>query len=106
MYNPVDNFIYVKESVLKELEEKEYRANFTLAHELFHFIQCKILGFEFEEVECCKSYEDVEWQANEFAAQLLIPEKYALAQNYDVQFIMEKFEVSEIFANTRRIWHM
>ena len=35
-YNPADNFIYVKESVLEELEKHEYRANFTLAHELFH----------------------------------------------------------------------
>ena len=103
VYNPIDNFIYVKESVLKELEEKEYRSNFTLAHELFHFIQCKILEFEFEDVEYCKSYEDAEWQANEFAAQLLIPTEYAMAQKYDVQFIIEKFEVSEIFANTRRI---
>ena len=33
-YNPSENFIYVKESVLVELENYEYRANFTLAYEL------------------------------------------------------------------------
>lgn len=33
-YNLAENFIYVKESVLEELENHEYRANFTLAHEL------------------------------------------------------------------------
>lgn len=68
-YNPADNFIYVKESVLEELEKHEYRANFTLAHELFHYFQCQVLGFEFEEVENCPSFEDPEWQADEFAAQ-------------------------------------
>ncbi len=71
-YNPADNFIYVKESVLEELEKHEYRANFTLAHELFHYFQCQVLGFEFEEVENCPSFEDPEWQADEFAAQLLL----------------------------------
>ena len=28
-YNPIDNFIYVKISVLEEVETNEYRANFT-----------------------------------------------------------------------------
>ena len=47
--------------VLEELEKHEYRANFTLAHELFHYFQCQVLGFEFEEVENCPSFEDPEW---------------------------------------------
>ena len=75
-YNPSENFIYVKESVLEELENHEYRANFTLAHELFHYFQCQVLGFEFEEVANCRSFEDSEWQADEFAAQLLVTTKY------------------------------
>ena len=46
-YNSVENFIYIKNSVLDEYEEGNYRACFTLAHELFHYIQNNILGFDF-----------------------------------------------------------
>lgn len=74
-YNPADNFIYVKESVLEELEKHEYRANFTLAHELFHYFQCQVLGFEFEEVENCPSFEDPEWQADEFCGSIISSNK-------------------------------
>ena len=61
------HFIYVKISVLEEVEAKEYRANFTLAHEFFHYIQCQVLGFSFEEVDPCLHYVRAEWQADEFA---------------------------------------
>lgn len=37
-----------------------------------------------ESTDYCKSYEDVEWQANEFAGQLLIPEKYLFSKNEEV----------------------
>lgn len=66
-YNLIDNFIYVKISVLEEVEAKEYRANFTLAHEFFYYIQCQVLGFSFEEVDPCLHYVRAEWQADEFA---------------------------------------
>jgi Zn-dependent peptidase ImmA (M78 family) len=46
-YDVKENFIYVKESVLKELEENNYRNNFTLCHEFFHFLQCKVLNLKF-----------------------------------------------------------
>lgn len=102
-YNPIDNFIYLKTSVLEEIENCEYRSNFTLAHEFFHFIQFHVLKFEFEEVDKCLSYEDPEWQANEFAGQLLIPKTYLEAVDYDPKLIAEKFKVSEICAVTRRL---
>lgn len=91
-YNPAENFIYVKESVLEELENHEYRANFTLVHELFHYFQCQVLGFEFEDVENCRSFEDVEWQADEFAAQLLVPTEYIVV-DCDAILIAEMFNV-------------
>lgn len=103
-YNHVDNFIYVKESVLEELENNEYRANFTLAHELFHYFQCQVLGFEFDDVENCYSFEDPEWQANEFAGQLLIPTKYII-ENDDIKMIADKFKVSEVCVATRKLYY-
>ncbi|MGM9970912.1 MAG: ImmA/IrrE family metallo-endopeptidase [Anaeroplasmataceae bacterium] len=102
-YNPIDNFIYVKESVLEELENKEYRANFTLAHELFHYFECKVLGFSFEEVETCPSYCNPEWQANEFAGQLLIP-TYFIEGNYETLLLAKKFHVTEECVLTRKLY--
>ena len=99
-YNSYDNFIYIKESVLEEYENKEYRSNFTLAHELFHFIQHKVLGFDFEEVDSCVTYCDPEWQANEFAGQLLIPEEFI---DLETEQLINKFHVSEYCVLTRKL---
>ncbi|MCB9500230.1 MAG: hypothetical protein H6690_03160 [Erysipelotrichaceae bacterium] len=90
-YDVKENFIYVKESVLKKLEENNYRNNFTLCHEFFHFLQCKVLNFKFEEVETCPAYCDVEWQANEFADQLLILEEML---RFDAKFLAKKYHTT------------
>lgn len=102
-YNPANNFIYVKESALEELENGEYRANFTLAHEFFHFLQCKVLDFSFCDAEYCPSYADAEWQADEFAGQLLIPSPNVYLDNYDISHIAETFKVSPVCAATGRV---
>ena len=99
-YSPFENIIYIKESVIKEYDEGEYRSSFTLCHELFHYIQVQMLKFDFIEVESCKNYEDVEWQANEFAGQVLIPTEYI---DLDEQEIVEKFHVSIECALIRKI---
>lgn len=99
-YNAIDNFIYIKESVLEDYDNSDYRSNFTLAHELFHFLQYKILNFNVTEVEKCETYCDPEWQANEFAGQLLIPTKYI---DLEVEEIMKKFHVTEHCALTRKL---
>lgn len=103
-YNPADNFIYVKTSVLEELENNEYRANFTLAHELFHYFQCQVFEFEFEEVESCPDFVNAEWQANEFAGQLLVPTKYIVGE-CDTKMIADKFRVSETCVATRKLYY-
>lgn len=103
-YSPIDNYIYIKESVLVELENGNYRANFTLAHEFFHYIQCKVLFFTFEEVEKCCCYEDAEWQANEFAAQILIPTRY-IEKNVNSNILAEIFKVSISCVTTRKLYY-
>lgn len=103
-YNANDNFIYVKESVLDELEKGEYRANFTLCHEFFHYLQCQVLNFTFKEVEFCPQYEDAEWQANEFAGQLLIPTALITGE-CDLQKIASLCKVSEYCAVTRKLYY-
>ena len=98
-YNPLTNTITVKESVYNESYSDIYRSNFTLAHEFFHYIQTKVLKFIFIEVDECKNYMDIEWQANEFAAQLLIPTK---ALTLEVADIVSIYHVSEEAAYYRK----
>lgn len=99
VYNSYENFMYIKESVIEEYEKDIYRSCFTLCHELFHFIQTEVLNFDFEECDECKLYEDVDWQANEFAGQLLIPTKYIDLPENDLQ---EMFHVSLECVLTRK----
>lgn len=99
-YNAIDNFIYLKESVIYDYENGIFHSAFTLAHELFHFIQTHVLNFVFEEVESCKAYEDSEWQANEFAGELLVPRKYV---HLDEKEIAQRFKVSIECALTRKL---
>ena len=100
LYDGNDNTIHVKESVEEDLEEGRYRSNFTLAHELFHYLQVKVLKFNFEMVdEDIEAFRDPEWQANEFAGQLLIPEEYVNLSYLD---LIGKFHVSFDCIKTRK----
>lgn len=99
LYNSSENFMYIKESVIEEYENNIYRAAFTLCHEFFHFIQTIILKFDFEECSVCKTYEDVDWQANEFAGQILIPTQFTEMSEEE---LMEKFHVSLECVLTRK----
>lgn len=101
VYNANDNFIYLKESVIEEVESGNYRSNFTLAHEFFHYLQHQVLGFIFEEVEDRKTYEDPEWQANCFAGELLLPDEFL--SNDDNDYLAEHFQVSMECVLTRKI---
>ena len=101
VYNAADNFIYLKESVINEIECENYRSNFTLAHELFHYLQNQILNFTFEEVEDRKTYEDPEWQANCFAGELLLPDEYL--SNKDNEYLAKHFQVSMECVLTRKV---
>lgn len=101
VYNACDNFIYLKESVINEIESGNYRSNFTLAHELFHYLQNQILNFTFEEVEVRKTYEDPEWQANCFAGELLLPNEFL--NNEDNDHLAKHFQVSLECVLTRKV---
>lgn len=94
-YDVKNNCIYIRESVFKEIEEKNYRGLFTLCHELFHFIQVKYLCFEFIELEdyLVKAYEDAEWQANTFASLLLLPKNKLFT--YSKEETLERYKITE-----------
>ena len=104
VYNANYNFIYLKESVIEEVESGNYRSNFTLAHELFHYLQHQVLGFKFEEVEDRKTYENPEWQANCFAGELLLPDEFL--NNEDNEYLADYFHVSLECVLTRKVKYM
>lgn len=99
VYNPKENFMYIKQSVIYDYENNNYRAAFTLCHELFHFLQSSVFQFDFVECEECKLYENVEWQANEFAGQLLIPSQFV---DFPDDILQEMFHVSLECVLTRK----
>lgn len=99
IYNAVENFIYIKESVIDEYEEGIYRATFTLCHEFFHYLQNTTLGFSFERVDECRPFEEIDWQANEFAGQVLIPQEYI---DLDEETLQQMFHVSLECVLTRK----
>ena len=80
---PEESRIVVKKSVYDAAKNGQGRARFTMAHELFHY-----LWHGRENIQLCRSeeikiYEDVEWQANTFAAEFLVPEYIALTNSID-----------------------
>jgi len=99
-YNAYENFIYIKEEVLDEYDSGDYRSSFTLCHEFAHFLQAQWLKFDFYECDKCMPYEDVEWQANEIAGQLLVPDKFL---SLDGATISKQFHVSLECALTRKV---
>ncbi len=100
LYDLTQNTIFVRESVYNECYTGEYRSNFTLAHEFFHYIQGQVLNFSFEEVDKTLPYCDPEWQANEYAAQLLIPDSALELSNAE---IVSRYHVSLEFVLTRKL---
>lgn len=103
-YKPSDNTIYVKDSVDRGFEEGDYRSNFTLAHEFFHYIQIQKLNFNFvivdDSVEV-KTFNDPEWQANEFAGELLITDDYL---DLDENTLGKMFHITAECALTRKLY--
>ena len=64
------------------------------------YLQKHILRFDLEEVDERKTYEDPEWQANEFAGELLVPKKYLDLSDEE---LVERFKVSLECVLTRKV---
>ncbi len=100
----IEGNIYFKESVIKEADSETFsRANFTIAHEIGHFILHRVVNpinfsrtASFAKMKC---YEDPEWQANTFASEFLMP--YESCMNLTPKQIKERFHVTMAAANVR-----
>lgn len=92
--------IYIKESVYKDLENPSSRSHFTIAHEVGHYFFHHLFGpVMSRNIRPDKIYEDPEWQADQFAAELLMP--YNLVKNLGVEEIYRRCNVSFAAAKVR-----
>ena len=83
------------------LEGTNPRALFTLAHELGHLVLSHERTFNREEIVGHKYYEDSEWQADTFAAELLMPLSVIEQENLRTPWELKKrfgvsYEAAEI----------
>ena len=101
IYYPKDNMIVIRESVYNGAVEGDPRSRFTIAHEIGH----AILHTESRVAlarngESIPAYMDPEWQANTFAAELLVP--HHLIGDLSVEEIIQKCKVSKQVARIQK----
>ncbi len=96
--------IYFKESVIEQATRKRYcRANFTIAHEIGHFVLHRVLNLMIfsRTISPAKPrvFEDPEWQADTFASELLMP--YEQCKELSINKIRRIYHVTQSAARTR-----
>ena len=96
--------IYIKESIFQDAcNNRCTRSQYTLAHELGHFMPSNVFHLKLcrenrqKKVPC---YEDPEWQANTYAAELLMPFDECIRMSPEE--ISEHFGVSKTCAEVRK----
>lgn len=89
---PDEKKMVIRRDVYDGACEEQVRSRFTVAHELGHYLFHRDLGFARTD-EKPPTYMNPEWQANEFAAELLAPQH--LIKDMSVEDIMEKCKVSK-----------
>lgn len=102
-FNPNEKRLRIRESTYIGAKEGKARDRFTVAHELGHIILHSMHnpGIKFCRLEeNIKPYEDIEWQANTFAAEFLVDIEEV--ENLTVEKIAEKFGVSKEVAKIQK----
>lgn len=90
---PDEKRMVIREDVYYGACDEQGRARFTLAHEFFHYLRHNNnnVGFARSGSDV-PIYCDPEWQANTFAAELLVPKD--LIKDITIEEIVEKCSVS------------
>lgn len=102
--NIVTGEIFFKESVIQQATHKRYcRANFTIAHEIGHFVLHRVFNLITFSRGTSESqnliYRNPEWQADTFASELLM--SYEECLDLSPEEIRRKYHVSKSAAQTR-----
>lgn len=94
--------IFIRDDVYEALHNGDGRSRFTIAHEIGHLLMHENVSLARDQVPP-KAYEDSEWQADVFAAELLVPLHVAamyndpseLSMTMGVSFTCAKNRISE-----------
>ncbi len=100
---PQLNIMRVREDVYENAYKNIGRDRFTLAHEVGHFIlhnENRVALARTENQHSIPAYMKPEWQANTFAAELLIPAH--LVKNANTEFIAKACKVSNQVATIQK----
>lgn len=92
---PSKHKIIIREDIYDKACNNDGRSRYTIAHEIGHLIlheNSSVALCRLENITQIKAYENPEWQANEFASELLAP--LNLIENLSVKEIQEKCGVS------------
>ncbi|WP_332061117.1 ImmA/IrrE family metallo-endopeptidase [Bartonella sp. CB74] len=99
--HPQGKFIAIRQSVYEKACNNDGRSNFTLAHELGHFMLHTNLPFQRAVTSGqIPPYRSAEKQANQFAAELLMPRQFIL-QHPTIDEIVKICKVSWQAAKVR-----
>lgn len=94
--------ICIRDDVYERACKDEARARFTIIHEFGHLILGHRRTINREVTTTLKTFEDSEWQANQFAAEFLMPleliKKHGLHKSEEIENF---FKVSSIAAKKR-----
>lgn len=92
--SPDDMVMYIRQDVFDALYNNDSRARFTVAHEFGHLFMHKGVTTSLNRgnPSAHKPFEDSEWQANQFAAELLAPLDGCIGLSIDE--IMTKYNIS------------
>lgn len=101
-YIPSENSIKVRQSVYDGATDGNGKDRFTLAHELGHALMHREMALSRSNKKP-KAYEDPEWQANEFAANVLCPmdeigdrDIYDISDQYGVSLEVAQNQLNKI----------
>lgn len=92
-YDPINNIMKIDEEVYLKAYNGDGRHRFTLAHEIGHYFTCDEITYARSSRDNIPAYCDPEWQANTFAAELLMPSDKI--KNMSVEEIVSKCKVSK-----------
>ncbi|MBB52246.1 MAG: hypothetical protein CMK88_16215 [Pseudomonadales bacterium] len=99
---PSENVVRLRDDVYLGACDGVGRDRFTAAHELGHYLLHRDVPPKYHRAVSgeLKAYVDSEWQANEFAAALLMPAE-GVARCQSLEEVSAKFGVSTLAAETQ-----
>jgi hypothetical protein len=99
---PEDRTIYLSAATYEGVIRNDDRARFTIFHELGHMLLAHSRSFHRELSGNFHLYENSEWQADQFAAEILMPLEVIRAKNFSAAWeLRNEFGVSHSAASTR-----